>query len=195
MDGPTVDTRPYCRLLEVSGRRTTAGWRHRFMTTNWDTLLERAVNSTCPISCPPWLESTFVFHLNGAVEDLADHSRRSCFLLESDAIGIRVAKLESNLAFGSMTWSDSFVVVGMSFECATDNSLLMTLGRAPLPVERSSWIVLNPDRGALDTVCANIQSKLPGVTVIPLRNGFAEWLDAGLPELRNLGVLNNESHA
>jgi len=175
-------------------RRTATGWRHRFLTTNWDTLLEREVDAACPIECPPWLESSFVFHLNGTVQNVLDSSRRSCFLLESDPIDTRIAKLESNLAFASMTWSDAFVVVGMSFECATDNSLLTALGNVPLPVEGSRWIVVNPDESALGTVCANIQSRLPNATVIGVRKGFAEWLHAGLSELQELGVLNS-SHA
>lgn len=195
MNSAVVDTEPYRRMLDVLGCRTATGWRHRFVTTNWDTLLEREVNSACPTDCPPWLESSYVFHLNGTVEDPPDSSRRSCFLLESDSVATRVAKLESNLAFASMKWSDCFVVVGMSFECATDNSLLTALGGAPLPVEGSHWIVLDPDRSALDTVCANIQSRLPNVTITRVPSGFAEWLGGGLPELQHLGVLNSESHA
>jgi hypothetical protein len=190
MDSPIVDTSPYSRMLDVLGRRTATGWRHRFVTTNWDTLLEREVKRACPIDCPPWLESSYVFHLNGTVEDLPDNSRRSCFLLETDPIGTRVAKLESNIAFTDMTWSDCFVVIGMSFECATDNSLLTALGNARLPVEGSRWLVLNPDESALDTVCENIQSKLRGATVVGVPNGFAEWLGRRTPELQKMGVLS-----
>jgi len=92
-----------------------------------------------------------------------------------------------------MACSDSFVVVGMSFECATDNSLLTALGKVPLPVESSRWLVVNPNESALDTVCANIRCKLPGASVVRVPSGFAEWLGHGLPELRNLGVLSDES--
>jgi len=189
MDSPHVNASPYRRLLDVLDGRTATGWRHRFVTTNWDHLLQREVDRAWPTDRPPWLESTHVFHLNGSVEDLPDNSRRSCFLLESDPIGTRVAKLESNQTFADMTWSDSFVVVGMSFECATDNSLLTALGNVPLPIEGSRWLVVNPNESALDTVCANIRSKLPGASVVPVPSGFAEWLSHGLPELRDLGVL------
>ncbi len=193
MDSPSVDTSPYRKLLAVLGRRTAPGWRHRLVTTNWDHLLQREVNRACPTDCPPWLESTHVFHLNGTVEDLPDNSRRSCFLLESDPTAARIAKLESNLSFTAMAWSNSFVVVGMSFECATDNSLLTALGNAPLPVESSRWLVVNPNKSALDTVCANIRSKLPGTAVVRVSSGFAEWLGHGLPQLRDLGMLSDES--
>lgn len=192
MQASTVDTTPYSQLLTVLARRTAPGWRHRFVTTNWDSLLQREVNKAYPTVCPSsWLESTHVFHLNGTVEDLPDNSRRSCFLLESDPIGARRAKLESNLAFAGMAWSDAFVVVGMSFECATDNSLLWALGRAPLPVEASQWIVVNPTKSELEGVCANLRSKLPGATVVPVPKGFGEWLACGLAELRDIGVLGS----
>jgi len=186
MDAPAVDTTPYSRLLTVLARRTVSNWRHRFLTTNWDSLLQREVNKTYPTVCPPWLESSHVFHLNGTVEDLADNSRRSSFLLESDPIGTRVAKLESNSAFKNMEWADSFVVVGMSFECATDNSLLTALGRSPLPVEASRWIVVNPVASALDDVCANLGLKLPGASVVAVQKDLAAWIECGLEELRHI---------
>jgi hypothetical protein len=91
-----------------------------------------------------------------------------------------------------MAWSDAFVVVGMSFECATDNSLLTALGRVPLPVEASRWIVVNPSASALEGVCANLKSKLPGATVLPVRTGLADWIAGGLAELQGTGVLKSQ---
>ena len=193
MNAPTVDTTPYSGLLTVLALGTSPGWRHRFMTTNWDCLLQREVDKAYPAGCPEWLESTHVFHLNGTVDDRPDKSRRSCFLLESDPIGARVAKLESNLAFANMVWSDAFVVVGMSFECATDSSLLTALGGAPSPVEASRWIVVNPGASALDGVCANLGSKLPGATILPVCMELADWIAGGLAELRDIGVLKRQS--
>jgi hypothetical protein len=192
MNAPAVDTTPYSRLLTALAHRTAGDWRHRFLTTNWDSLLQRELNKTHPTVCPPWLESSHVFHLNGTVEDLPDGPRRSCFLLESDPIGARVAKLESNLAFANMAWSDSFVVIGMSFECATDNSLLTALGNSPLLVEASRWIVVNPVGSVLDDVCANLGSKLPGATVVPVQKDLASWIECGLAELRHIGVLEDQ---
>ena len=86
----------------------------------------------------------------------------------------------------------SFVVVGMSFECATDNSLLTALGKTELLVESSRWIVVNPVKSALDDVCANLRSKLPGASVIAVQKGFAEWTACGLGELREIGVLESQ---
>jgi hypothetical protein len=191
MNAPTVDTAPYSWLLTVLALETSPAWRHRLMTTNWDSLLQREVDMACPDICPGWLESTHVFHLNGTVDDRPDQSRRSCFLLESDPIGTRVAKLESNLAFANMSWADAFVVVEMSFECATDNSLLTALGKAPLPVEASRWIVVNPVASALDDVCVNLASKLPGVAVVPVQKGLVDWIGGGLTELREIGALKS----
>jgi hypothetical protein len=181
MNTPTVDTTPYSRLLAVLARETSPGWRHRLMTTNWDSLLQREVDRAYPTVCREWLESTHVFHLNGTVDDCRDQSRRSSFLLESDPSETRVAKLESNVAFANMTWADVFVVVGMSFECATDNSLLTALRRAPLPVEASRWIVVNPAAPTLNEVCANLGTKLSGVTIFPIRKVSRTGLPAALP--------------
>jgi len=192
MNSPTVDTRPYSRLLTVLALGTLPGWRHRFITTNWDCLLQREVDKAYPTVCPEWLESTHVFHLNGTIDDRPEKSRRSCFLLESDPIGTRVAKLEFNLAFANMAWSDAFVVVGMSFECATDNSLLTVLGRTPLPVEASRWIVVNPDASALSGVGANLKSKLPAAMILPVLESLADWVTGGFAELRAIGILKSQ---
>jgi hypothetical protein len=96
------------------------------------------------------------------------------------------------VAFANMTWADVFVVVGMSFECATDNSLLTALRRAPLPVEASRWIVVNPAAPTLNEVCANLGTKLSGVTIFPYTKGFADWIAGGLTELREIGVLKSQ---
>ena len=190
---PTIDTTPYARLLDVLATRTAPGWRHRFLTTNWDQLLEREVNSAYPKVCPDtWLESTHVFHLNGAIKEPPGESRRSRFLLESDPLGTRVKSLEFNLALANMEWADCFVVVGMSFECAVDQSLLTVLGKVPLPVEVSSWIVLNPLKPHLNQVCSNIQVKLPRASVVAVQRGFADWVEGGLPELQILGILKDQ---
>src|SRR5262245_23114714 len=90
MNSPTVDTRPYSQLLTVLALGTSPGWRHRFITTNWDCLLQREVDKAYPAVCPEWLESTHVFHLNGTIDNRPEKSRRSCFLLESDPKGTRV---------------------------------------------------------------------------------------------------------
>lgn len=186
----TIDTRAYAQLLDVLGNKTAPGWRHRFLTTNWDQLLEREVDKAYPEECPfSWLESTHVFHLNGTLEESPENPRRSHFLLESDVEGTRIAKLESNLALANMRWADCFVVVGMSFECAMDRSLLAVLGKAELPVEVSTWVVVNPLRSHLNQVCSNLQAKLPHVIVVPVQKDFAGWIEGGLVELQELGIL------
>ena len=53
INAQAVDTSPYPELLTVLGSRTASGWRHRFVTTNWDGLLEREVNKAYPEVCPP----------------------------------------------------------------------------------------------------------------------------------------------
>jgi len=124
------------------------------------------------------------------VEEEADNPRRSYFLLESDPPATRVAKLEANVACANMVWSDCFVVVGMSFECAMDNSLLTAFGKVPLPVEVSRWLIVDPDEGTRMRVCANIQTKIPRAVAIGVPRHLDEWLGQGLPELQDLGVLS-----
>ena len=41
MARPSIDARPYRLLLDELARRSASGWEHRFLTTNWDTLLQR----------------------------------------------------------------------------------------------------------------------------------------------------------
>ena len=60
--------------------------------------------------------------------------------------------LESNVALASLNWSDAVVVVGMSFECQMDGSPLAALGEIELPVEGSTWIVVDPNRCVLSVV-------------------------------------------
>jgi hypothetical protein len=62
--------------------RTRDRWRHLFLTTNWDFLLQREIDEFLP-DCPHWLRDTQVFHVNGTVEDQTDggNSNRGSFLL------------------------------------------------------------------------------------------------------------------
>lgn len=95
MHGPGVDTAPYVTLLALLETRTSPAWRHLFMTTNWDTLLDDEVEAKCPAVVPPWLKSTFVFHLNGrALDTMPDPERRSDILLETDSESDRAKSQE-----------------------------------------------------------------------------------------------------
>lgn len=98
MDRPTINRRPYRLLLRDLARRTVRGWQHRFLTTNWDTLLQWEITALGFGQGSEWMPETHIFHLNGAVEDLPESDgvpRRSPFLLETDTAGHRHPALSS----------------------------------------------------------------------------------------------------
>lgn len=192
MHQPHVNTEPYRILLSVLSDRTNPGWKHLFVTTNWDTLLEKEIERLDLNEVPDWLSDTFVFHYNGSIEEPSNEFRTP-FLLEQDPASQRNRSVEGNSAFNRMIWQRHFVVVGMSFNCPTDRSLLEELSSVgnDLPIGESSWIILNPNGDALAAVCKSIQSALPSATILAVQKRFDEWFQVGLPELIDWGVLTH----
>jgi hypothetical protein len=189
MDAPGVNTRPIREFLEFLGDRTKEGWRHRFMTTNWDYLLEREIEKLSSPARSRWLPESFVFHLNGTIEGGPD-TFRSPFLLEKDLAGERTLTVEANLAFHYVLTAQVIVVVGMSFECSTDSVFLDSLGWEEdwLPIGEAHWLVVNPSEAALSSSCSLIRRKFPQAEVKMVRRQFADWQEAGYPELTGRGV-------
>lgn len=120
MNSQDVDTSLIVRLLQLLANQTTLNWRNRFITTNWDYLLQREILALDFNEQPNWLANSHVYHLNGTVENLEDNSNRSQFLLEEDSINERCYTVEANIIYNKMLWDSVFVVVGLSFECDTD---------------------------------------------------------------------------
>lgn len=191
MSKPTVDCTIIRFLLQFLATHTNKGWHHRFITTNWDYLLQREILGLGLTVQPSWLANCHVFHLNGTVENLPDNSNRSPFLLEEDLGTQRVETPEANIVYNKMIWDRAFVVVGMSFECDTDRFLLRALGRVEdnLPIGESLWTIVNPDRVALDRTCRRIEGVLPCASVTPVRAKLSDWLQSGAQELREWGTL------
>ena len=130
MDSTQIDCSSIHSLLKLLSERTAVHpWRHMFLTTNWDFLLQREVLALGHKTQPAWSAETNVFHLNGTVEVLPENKNRSPFLLESDGPDQRMASIEANIAFTHMAWNRTSVVVGMSFECEVDKFLLTSLNR------------------------------------------------------------------
>lgn len=154
-------------------------------------MLQRAILALGHKVQPPWCAETHVHHLNGTVEDLPDNSRRTAFVLESDPAQARVATIEGKIAYNKFIWSQTFVVVGMSFECEVDKYLLSALNRVEddLPIGESFWIVLNPDSNALSATCARLQAALPRAKIAGSAITFRAWLDAQVPELQSRGAI------
>jgi hypothetical protein len=186
-----VDTGDIRLFLDLLAKHTVSPWRHQFYTTNWDFLLQREILALDHKVLPPWCAETHVYHLNGTVEDLPDNSRRSMFVLESDPPGARVTTTEGNIAYNKFIWSQTFVVVGMSFECEVDKYLLSALKRVEddLPIGESCWIVLNPNTDALSATCHRLQAALPRAKVVSSVTTFRAWLDGQAPELQSRGAI------
>jgi len=192
MTRSSVDRTVIQKLLQILAKHTTVGWQHLFVTTNWDYLLQHEIERLELAVQPPWMANSHVFHVNGTVEILPDNSNRSQFLLEEDSAVRRHFAPEANIAYNHMIWGQTFIVVGLSFECATDRFLLRALNRVEddLPIGESTWFLLNPDMSALEESGGRISRALPHADVKLVQRTFGAWLDDGFPELCAHGVLD-----
>jgi hypothetical protein len=192
MNKPSVDCSVIQSLFTLLSAPISQGWRHRFITTNWDYLLQREILDLGLPVLPLWLANSHVFHINGTIENLTDNSYRNPFLLEEDSGIQRASTPEANIVYNQMIWDRYFVVVGMSFECETDQFLLRALGRVEddLPIGESLWIVINPDKKVLDLSCQRIENVLPRASLTPVSATLSEWLQSGTQELRKWGIIS-----
>ena len=194
MDAPYINTKPYKDLL-VQLKRSKSPWHHRFVTTNWDYLLEREIEELGLSITPHWLPETHVFHLNGTVEEFEDVCNfRSPFLLETDSASVRQTfkGVEANIAVNHLIWQKYFIVIGMSFSCEMDRSLLGFISRVQdhLIIGESTWIIINRSENSLKEVASHIKSVVPRANVDIIKRDFAAWVNGPLRELQKLGVLN-----
>jgi len=192
MDSDQVDTLPYKNLLSALSLRTNENWCHLFITTNWDYLLEKEIYNLGLQVLPKWLCDSFVFHLNGTIEELEDNSNRSPFLIETDKASDREKTVETNIAFNKIAWRQFFIVVGLSFRCEMDKFTLSILNTVEddLPIGESCWIVVNPNETELKDTMSIIQGYLPRAKFYPIEKGLNDWINSGLTELAKVGIIN-----
>lgn len=195
MDQPTVSTEPYKLLLSELSRRTAPGWLHRFVTTNWDYLLQREISKQSWQVLPTWLEDSHVYHLNGTVESSPGSNTpnlRSPFLLETDRAHERTPSREFGNALQFISWRKHFVVIGMSFVCETDLVFwdLFRRFRESASVGHSSWHIVNPSEEVCARVSECIREALPCSRVTTSHNGFREFVVEGMEELTRWTVLD-----
>jgi len=190
MESSKIDTSPYNKFLNHLRNRTNENWRHRFVTTNWDCLLESEIDNLNLKVLPEWMADSHVYHINGTVENYPNQAFGSPFLLEEDRHSEREPTPEADIIFNKMVWDTRFVVVGMSFECEMDRFLLGSINRVEddLPIGNSAWLVLNPDKAVLDISSSRIATALPRSKVYTKAIGFNEWLDEGMVPLVELGA-------
>lgn len=183
---------PYHNLLSSLSGRTKENFCHQFITTNWDYLLEKEIFNLNFKALPKWLCSSFVYHLNGTIEELPDNSNRSPFLLETDKHSERKKTVEANIAFNKISWQQFFIVVGVSFACEMDKYTLSMLQSVEddLPIGESYWIILNPKEEQLNETARIIQGYLPRAKFYLIKEEFGKWVESGLPELTKTGIFN-----
>jgi hypothetical protein len=191
MDCANIEPVVYRSLLEIMATRTIDGHHHCLMTTNWDYLLQREIDTWIKrnhrVYVPRFLGATsMVYHLNGSVEP-GNSQHRSPFLLESDKAAFRRATYEANHAFGLLLWSTLIVVVGMSFECDIDKGLLAALKAHEdnLPIGSAEFLIVEPDPRAMEATWAKLAACFPRAGGIRIAKGLSEWVQSGLPELTN----------
>jgi hypothetical protein len=194
MNLPHVDPAPIRKFLKFLDERTAPQWRHLFVTTNWDYLLQRELSAFIRERKAPWWRhrgaGSHVHHLNGSVEEGTQH--RSLFMFPDDSGTERTVTTEANYAFSYLVCERTFVVAGMSFRCDTDKSLIQQVKkmRNCMPIGESHWIVVNCKEKDLTDVYNLIGEALPEARVEPVESTFADWLGKGCPELRDKGVFS-----
>lgn len=192
-----IDTSLIKDYLLVLSQFTAEGWTSRFITTNWDYLLQKEILSLGMEVQPDWMANSHVHHLNGTIEKLEDSSHRSQILLEEDPASQRCFTPEANDVFNKMLWDRMFVVVGMSFECETDRFLLNSISRVEddLPIGESTWLVLNLDWDAMNESCKRIIARLPNATVMGRCTDFRNWVASGMYDLDYMGIVDKKKIA
>ena len=142
MLSPSINASGIRDLLSHLENHTAPDWRHLFVTTNWDYLLQREISALGLKVQPPWLANSHVFHLNGTVENLPNNENRSPFPLFGRCGCPPKTDVDGNPhLFQQISWRQTFVVVGMSFGSTPPNPSCLTPsgGRAPPPQSGGSW--------------------------------------------------------
>lgn len=191
----SINISPIKELLEILAKHTCPNWKNRFITTNWDYLIQKEINKLPLRTLPEWLADSHVYHLNGTVERDNNIEFRSEIILEEDPSHQRCVTPEANSAFNKVLWDQLFIVIGMSFECETDKSLLHHIGktRDEMPIGESSWIIVNRNSSALEASCSRIQISLPNSKIIPVHTDIASWIKNGMPELESHGAISSQA--
>jgi hypothetical protein len=166
---------PVERLLEALERTGAPGWNHAFVTTNWSTVLDRAVAAS----------GRSVWHLNGSVED------PQCELYtEIDGRADGGDSLYRNEGFRRLLEARVCVLAGLSLASRLDGALIERLGAKKKAVGAgAAWVVVNEDPADTRRTARLLRECVPGARVVEVPVRFEDWVEAGLPELRGLGVI------
>jgi hypothetical protein len=167
-----IDTSCLEHLAQAVAAQRSRGGRHGFVTTNWNTLIERVLRAH---GQPVW-------HLNGSIDGPGD-----AFLTEADTPVQRKGDLSSHPGFRWLREATVCVVAGMSLRCAFDRELLQLLATRRRARHSRRWCVVNESDHDLSRSHALLRQHAGGVEIRLVRSSFQDWVRAGLPEL-NTGV-------
>jgi hypothetical protein len=166
-----LELAPLEALLERLQGANRPGWKHAFVTTNWDTLLERVLDAR-------------VWHLNGSIDG------DGALLTEADTREEHDAALGSSQGFRQLLEAEVCVVAGVSLRSALDKQLVARLGSGQKWAPAGEhWIVVNHDAGEIAHVSRLLEAQLEHSRIAAVKTPFEGWVRAGMPELRELGVL------
>lgn len=167
-----VDLRPLRALLERL--RAAQGWRHAFVTTNWDGLLERALR-----------EHGFErpLHLNGSIAERN-------ILTEPDSDEAREAVPQAREGLRRLVEADLCVVVGLSLSNRLDKGLVRRLAAK----RGGCWLVVNHSAPEVRRTCEELRRQLPAAAVSAVELPFEAWVQAGMPGLGEALVREATQH-
>jgi hypothetical protein len=179
-----LDTRPLDVLLATLRNQGNRDWKHAFVTTNWDTVLDEVLAAHPPHdSIDP-----VVAHINGSIED------PKALLTELDSGAARDSAFEANKGFQQLLKAQVCVVVGLSLRTHLDKELVSMLGsRQSWSPAGDTWLVVNHDAGEVQHACELLRERLPRSKVSAIATPFDTWVRNGLPELRSLGVIQTQN--
>jgi hypothetical protein len=178
-DDARLDTWPLDELLRTL-RTNTRDWKHSFVTTNWDTVLDDVLRSH------PQHEAIdpVVWHLNGSIED------PSTLCTEVDSGEARERAFEANKGFQQLLKANVCVVVGLSLKSQPDKDLAAQLGKnqGSTPAGET-WLVVNHEADEVRHAIELLSQRLPQARLRAITTPFDAWVRNGMAELRELGVL------
>lgn len=183
----------YSKLLSILKTSTNPLWKHLFITTNWDSILDKEIENMIrkEEGNLHWLPDSWGFHLNGSTKE-PQHDTYSQFLLDDDSWDSITDSYERAHGLWRAKWERGLIViVGLSFNYGIDKFLLKfwQTHQDNLPFGESNLLILNPQKEVCDNIKELIEKAFPRASVFLIAKRFGEWVNKGMPELVNLGIL------
>lgn len=189
-----VGRNPYSHLLFLLEHKTTPNQKSLFITTNWDYLLQREIDSGDYDPCPRGSGQRYVWHLNGSIKKGRDSRYCSPIILPED--DKRTDNQEFSWAMNQIVCERLFIIVGMSFQCKADEKILRVLrpDQNKLPFGEGRYLIVNNSAKDLERLESVIKSYFPRVDIIKEQADFKSWIDEKRESIGNFepfGVLTN----